>query len=116
MDLLQKYSAAELFYELDETFIIQIEESLTVKQSGDLIVDIELLVPKLKKVNHKSQLLAGVLQTGGEPIYYAIRFINEERHSPYFFQFIIIDTDQYLDFYNQKKAIKNGYRDDKRNS
>ena len=56
MDLLQKYSAAELFYELDETFIIQIEESLTVKQSGDLIVDIELLVPKLKKVNHKSQL------------------------------------------------------------
>jgi hypothetical protein len=107
MDLLQKYSAAELFYELDETFIIQIEESLTVKQSGDLIVDIELLVPKLKKVNHKSQLLAGVLQTGGEPIYYAIRFINEE---------IIIDTDQYLDFYNQKKAIKNGYRDDKRNS
>ena len=114
MDLLQKYTAAELFYELDETFILQLEESLTVKQTGDLIVDIEMLVPKLKKVNHRSQLLAGVLQTQDEPIFYAIRFINEQRHSPYFFQFIIIDADQYLDFYNQNKAIKNGYRNDKR--
>jgi len=103
MDLLQKYTEAETFYELDESVIETIDKMSPVKATR-IIQQIQKAVPSLERKNYRSQIIGGVLK-GNNPVYFALRYIYEEEEAPYFFQLLYITSDEYLDLYNLKRVI-----------
>jgi hypothetical protein len=103
MDLLQKYTEAETFYELDEAVIETIDRMSPVRATR-IIQQIQKAVPLLERKNHRSQIIGGVLKSNN-PLYFALRYIYEEREAPYFFQLFEITSDEYLDLYNLNKII-----------
>jgi hypothetical protein len=104
MDLLQKYTEDKLFYELDEAVILTFEE-LTILQSTKILLLIEKIVPNLKIVNKRSQIIGGVLNEEKGSVFFALRYIYEEDNHPYFFQLFSISSDEYLDLFNENKVI-----------
>jgi hypothetical protein len=103
MDLLQKYTEVETFYELDEA-VIETIDSLSPVNATRIIQQIQKCIPKLERKNYRSQIISGVL-VGNKPIYFALRYIYEEDEAPYFFQLTEITSDEYLDLYNLNKII-----------
>ena len=103
MDLLQKYTGAETFYELDEA-VIETIDSLSPVNATRIIQQIQRAIPLLERKNYRSQIIAGVLK-GNKPIYFVLRYIYEENEAPYFFQLTEITSDEYLDLYNLHKII-----------
>ena len=103
MDLLQKYTEAEKFYELDEAVIETIDE-LSPSLAAELIKEIQKSIPFLKRKNHRSHTIGGVLKSE-TPLFFALRYIYEEDEAPYFFQLLEITSDEYLDLYNLNKII-----------
>ena len=61
MDLLQKYTEAEKFYELDEAVIETIDE-LSPSLAAELIKEIQKSIPFLKRKNHRSHIIGGVIK------------------------------------------------------
>ena len=103
MDLLQKYTGAETFYELDEA-VIETIDSLSPVNATRIIQQIQRAISLLERKNYRSQIIAGVLK-GNKPIYFALRYIYEENEAPYFFQLTEVTSDEYLDLYNLNKII-----------
>tara|TARA_R110000824_G_scaffold17471_3_gene70832 strand:+ start:1923 stop:2234 length:312 start_codon:yes stop_codon:yes gene_type:complete len=103
MDLLQKYTEAEKFYELDEAVIETIDE-LSPSLAAELIKEIQKSIPFLKRKNHRSHIIGGVIKSK-TPLFFALRYIYEEDEAPYFFQLLEITSDEYLDLYNLNKII-----------
>ncbi len=103
MDLLQKYTEADRFYELDEA-VIETIDSLSPVNATRVIQQIQKCIPLLERKNHRSQIIGGVLK-GNKPLFFAMRYIYEELDAPYFFQLIKISSDEYLDLYNLNKII-----------
>ena len=103
MDLLQKYTEADKFYELDEA-VIETIDSLSPVNATRVIQQIQKCIPLLERKNHRSQIIGGVLK-GNKPLFFAMRYIYEELDAPYFFQLIKISSDEYLDLYNLNKII-----------
>ena len=97
MDLLQKYTEADRFYELDEA-VIETIDTLSPVYATRIIQQIQKCIPLLERKNHRSQIIGGVLK-GNKPLFFAMRYIYEERDAPYFFQLIKISSDEYLDLY-----------------
>lgn len=103
MDLLQKYTGADTFYELDEA-VIETIDTLSPVRATKIIIEIQKALPKLERKNYRSQIIGFVL-SGRNPVYFALRYIYEENEAPYFFQLFEITSDEYLDLYNQNKII-----------
>lgn len=103
MDLLQKYTGAETFYELDEA-VIETIDSLSPVRATKIIIEIQKALPKLERKNYRSQIIGCVL-SGSNPVYFAFRYIYEDHEAPYFFQLFQITSDEYLDLYNLNKII-----------
>ena len=103
MDLLQKYTEADRFYELDEA-VIETIDSLSPVNATRIIQQIQKCIPLLERKNHRSQIIGGVLK-GNKPLFFAMRHIYEELDAPYFFQLMVISSDEYLDLYNLNKII-----------
>lgn len=103
MDLLQKYTEADTFYELDEA-VIETIEKMPPTRVAKIIQEIQKAIPSLERKNYRSQIIGGVLK-GSNPLYFALRYIYEEQQSPYFFQLLEITSDEYLDLYNLNKII-----------
>ena len=103
MDLLQKYTEAETFYELDEA-VIETIDTLSPVNATRIIQQIQKCIPLLERKNHRSQIIGGVLK-GNKPLFFAMRYIYEELDAPYFFQLIETSSDEYLDLYNLNKII-----------
>ena len=103
MDLLQKYTGADTFYELDEA-VIETIDTLSPVRATKIIIEIQKALPKLERKNYRSQIIGFVL-SGINPVYFALRYIYEENEAPYFFQLFEITSDEYLDLYNLNKII-----------
>ena len=104
MDLLQKYTEAKNFYELDESVILTLED-LDLKLATLIVLKIESAVKQIKEKSKRSQSIGGVIELE-EPVYFSLKFIYEKGESPYFFQIYNITSDEYLDLYNLNKIIK----------
>ena len=71
MDLLQKYTGAETFYELDEA-VIETIDSLSPVNATRIIQQIQKCIPNLERKNYRSHFISGVLK-GNKPMYFALR-------------------------------------------
>lgn len=103
MDLLQKYTKDEIYYELDEA-ILKTLDNMNPILSDKMIIQIQKAADKVQRKNRRSQLIGGVLR-GRDPVYFALRYVYEDYEPPYFFQLFDITSDEYLDLYNQNKII-----------
>lgn len=103
MDLLQKYTEADMFYELDESVIETIDKMSPVR-AARIIQQIQKAIPSLERKNYRSQIIGGVLKSE-KPVFFALRYIYEDQEAPYFFQLLDITSDEYLDLYNLNRVI-----------
>jgi len=107
MDLLQRYTTDDFYYELEEKFLETLEE-LPVKYSSSIISQLDKAVidiienPHQKISKNKYGTLAGVVRED-QPLYFSINYLNFKNKYPVFYQLNIIDSDDYLDYINQIK-------------
>ena len=104
MDLLRKYTGEKMFYELDEDFIITLE-SYPLSYSASIILQLENTIPYMEVKKEGVQTLAGVVRKP-KPFYYVIKYLYFPNNSPYFFKLSRIDSDDFLDYYNDNQLLK----------
>jgi len=109
MDLLQRYTRDDFYYELEEKFLEVLEE-LPVKHSASIIVQLDRAVVKMinkNKTQHTQTefgTIVGVVNDNS-PLYFSVNYLNYKNSYPLFYKLNIIDCDQYLDYINLRKTI-----------
>ena len=111
MDLPQKYTGDEHYYEMEETFLEELENLPSIYSAG-IIMQLDRLAEemyeqnKLSKPSKRFGLIAGVVQLKS-PLFFSVEYLNSKSMHPLFFKFNVIDSDAYLDYINLNKTIKN---------
>ena len=111
MDLPQKYTGDEHYYEMEETFLEDLE-SLPSLYSAGIIMQLDRLAEEMYQENRKSVpakrfgLVAGVVELKS-PLFFSVEYLNTKTMHPLFYKFNIINSDEYLDYINLDKIINN---------
>ena len=109
MDLPQKFTGDEHFYEMEETFLEDLE-SLPSLYSAGIIMQLDILAEDMYQSNRRSAptkrigKVAGVV-TLDDPLFFSVEYLNSKTMHPLFYKFNIINSDQYLDYINLNKTI-----------
>ena len=109
MDLPQKFTGDEHFYEMEETFLEDLE-SLPSLYSAGIIMQLDILAEDMYQSNRRSAptkrigKVAGVV-TLDDPLFFSVEYLNSKTMHPLFYNFNIINSDQYLDYINLNKTI-----------
>ena len=112
MDLPQKFTGDEHFYEMEETFLEDLE-SLPSLYSAGIIMQLDILAEDMYQSNRRSAptkrigKVAGVV-TLDDPLFFSVEYLNSKTRHPLFYKFNIINSDQYLDYINLNKTINHG--------
>ncbi len=112
MDIPRKLSGNEYYYEMEETFLEELE-LLPPIYSAAIIMKLDMLATQIYKENRESKnfkrfgLVAGVI-TKRDPLYFSVEFLNSKSMHPLFYKFEIIDVDDYLDYINLNQTIDHG--------
>jgi len=111
MDLPQKYTGDEHYYEMEETFLEQLENLPSIYSAG-IIMQLDRLAEEMYQENRMSMpakrfgFVAGVVELKS-PLFFSVEYLNSKSMHPLFFKFNVIDSDDYLDYINLNKTIKN---------
>lgn len=117
MDLLQRYTTDDFYYELEERFLEKLEE-LPVKYSSSIISQLDIAVMEMiEDLNYKEKInkygtIAGVVGNK-KPLYFSVNYLNFKNRYPLFYQLNIIDSDDYLDYINKIKLESHENRTNK---
>ncbi len=112
MDIPRKLSGNEYYYEMEETFLEELE-LLPPIYSAAIIMKLDMLATQIYKENRESKnfkrfgLVAGVIAKHN-PLYFSVEFLNSKSMHPLFYKFEIIDVDDYLDYINLNQTIDHG--------
>ena len=119
MDLQQRFTGDEYFYEMEETFLEDLEK-LPPLYSASIIMQLDQLATEIQmeqketKATKRFGLLAGVVSLK-DPLFFSVEYLNSKERYPLFFRFSVISSDDYLDYLNLNKTINNEERKIKRN-
>ena len=91
MDLPQKYTGDEHYYEMEESFL----------EAEEMYQENRKSMP-----SKRFGLLAGVVELKS-PLFFSVEYLNSKTMHPLFYKFNIINSDDYLDYINLNKTIKN---------
>ena len=111
MDLPQKYTGDEHYYEMEEAFLEDLE-SLPSLYSAGIIMQLDRLAEEMYQDNRmfvptkRFGLVAGVVELKS-PLFFSVEYLNTKTMHPLFYKFNIINSDDYLDYINLNKTIKN---------
>ena len=111
MDLPQRFTGDEHYYEMEETFLEELENLPSIYSAG-IIMQLDRLAEemyeqnKLSKPSKRFGLIAGVVQLKS-PLFFSVEYLNSKSMHPLFFKFNVIDSDAYLDYINLNKTITN---------
>ncbi len=111
MDLPQRYTGDEHYYEMEETFLEDLESLPSIYSAG-IIMQLDRLAEEMYQENRMSVptkrfgLVAGVVELKS-PLFFSVEYLNSKTMHPLFFKFNIKNSDDYLDYINLKKNIKN---------
>ena len=89
MDLQQRYTGDEYFYEMEETFLEDLEK-LPPLYSASIIMQLDKLATEInmeEKENNKTNrfgLLAGVVSLS-TPLFFSVEYLNSKERYPLFF-------------------------------
>jgi|TARA_R100001460_G_scaffold12135_2_gene28016 hypothetical protein len=103
--LRQKYIGEIKHYEVDEYFVDKIRE-LPIKIGFDIAKQMDEMASYLPIKDFWEQKIAGVSNATSESYFYVVEYMHQEDVPPIFLDLHEIDSDEYLDYYNQNKIIK----------
>ena len=109
MDLSQRFTGDDHFYEMEENFLEELE-SLPPLYSAGIIMQLDKLAEEMYEENKQSiphkkfGLIAGVVQLS-DPLFFSVEYLNSKTMHPLFYKFNIISCDDYLDYINMNKTI-----------
>mgnify|MGYP001342412823 CR=1 FL=1 len=109
MDLPQRFTGDESFYEMEENFLEELE-TLPPLYSAGIIMQLDKLASEMyeeKKYTDEPRrfgLVAGVVAMQ-EPLFFSVEYLNSRSMFPLFYKFNIITSDEYLDYLNLNKTI-----------
>ncbi len=103
--LRQKYIGEIKQYEVDDYFIEKIRE-LPPKVGFDIAKQIDRAASDLPQLDFWEQQVAVVTTVLNTPTYYLVEYVHSEDVAPVFLDLHPIEVDDYLDYYNEDKAIK----------
>ncbi len=119
MDSKQRFTGDEYYYEMEETFLEDLEE-LPPLYSAAIIMQLDKLASEMYEENRKSMpnkkfgLVAGVVPLS-EALFFSVEYLNSKSMFPLFYKFNIISSDEYLDYLNLNKTIIHDNRNTKSN-
>jgi len=104
MDSIRKYiEAEEVYYDIDADVILELA-NLDYEYSEEIILQIDYFEPCLKKLNHFSQCVGGVVKHD-VPYFFEVEYLKEEEGVTTFLSVREIDCDRYLDYINSNKIL-----------
>ena len=109
MDLPQRSSGDEHYYEMEENFLEELD-TLPPLYSAAIIMQLDKLASEMYEENKKSMpnkkfgLVAGVVPLS-EALFFSVEYLNSKSMFPLFYKFNIISSDDYLDYLNLNKTI-----------
>ena len=109
MDLPQRFTGDEHYYEMEETFLEELENLPSLYSAG-IIMQLDRLAEEMYQDNRMSMpskrfgLVAGVVELES-PLFFSVEYLNTKTMHPLFFKFNIINSDDYLDYINLNKTI-----------
>ena len=103
--LRQKYIGEIKHYEVDEYFVDKIRE-LPIKIGFDVAKQMDEMASYLPVKDFWEQKIAGVSNATSESYFFVVEYMHQEDLPPVFYDLHEIDSDEYLDYYNQNKIIK----------
>lgn len=106
------YTEESSFY-IDYKFDIELSK-LSEELENDIILQIGKSIRTLPKKDYSHQYIGGVSFIGGEPTYFMIEYLNEQKRELVLLKLTIVDVDVYLDLMNLSKTIKNDSKTIKR--
>jgi len=111
MDLPQKYTGDEHYYEMEESFLEDLE-SLPSLYSAGIIMQLDNLAEDMYQRNRKSVPTKRIGKVAGvvamdDPLFFSVEYLNSKSMHPLFFKFNVINSDDYLDYINLNKTITN---------
>ena len=104
MDSIRKYIEAEqIYYDIDADVILQLA-NLDYEYSEEIILQIDYFEPCLKKQNHFSQWVGGVVKHDS-PLFFEVEYLKEQEGVTTFLSVNEINCDEYLDYINSNKIL-----------
>ncbi len=104
MDSIRKYIEAEqIYYDIDAEVILELSK-LDYKYSEEIILQIDYFEPCLKKQNHFSQWVGGVVKHDS-PLFFEVEYLKEQEGVTTFLSVNEINCDEYLDYINSNKIL-----------
>ena len=109
MDLPQRSSGDEYYYEMEENFLEELE-TLPPLYSAGIIMQLDKLATEMYNENlhtknpKKFGLIAGVVPLS-DALFFSVEYLNSKSMFPLFYKFNIISSDEYLDYLNVNKTI-----------
>lgn len=109
MDLPQRSSGDEYYYEMEENFLEELE-TLPPLYSAGIIMQLDKLATEMYEENLHTKkpkrfgLVAGVVPLG-DALFFSVEYLNSKSMFPLFYKFNIISSDEYLDYLNLNKTI-----------
>jgi hypothetical protein len=109
MDLPQRSSGDEHYYEMEENFLEELD-TLPPLYSAAIIMQLDKLASEMYEENKKSMpnkkfgLVAGVVPLS-DALFFSVEYLNSKSMFPLFYKFNIISSDDYLDYLNLNKTI-----------
>ena len=104
MDSIRKYIEAEqIYYDIDADVILELA-NLDYEYSEEIILQIDYFEPCLKKLNHFTQWVGGVVKQD-VPYFFEVEYLKEEEGVTTFLSVREIDCDRYLDYINSNKIL-----------
>ncbi len=108
MALQQRFSGDEYYYEMEETFLEELEQ-LPPLYSAGIIMQLDKFATEMyeeTKVTAKPRrfgMIAGVVALA-DPLFFSVEYLNSKSMFPLFYKFNIISSDDYLDYLNLNKT------------
>ena len=109
MDLSQRFTGDDHFYEMEEKFLEELE-SLPPLYSAGIIMQLDKLATEMQEEKKYADepkrfgMIAGVVAMQ-EPLFFSVEYLNSRSMFPLFYKFNIITSDEYLDYLNLNKTI-----------
>ena len=105
----QRFSGDDYYYEMEETFLEELEK-LPPLYSAGIIMQLDKFASemqietRLRDKPRRFGMIAGVVALA-DPLFFSVEYLNSKSMFPLFYKFNIISSDDYLDYLNLNKTI-----------
>lgn len=105
MALRLRYTEGEMEYEVDDYFISQLRD-LPSSVGLEIAKQIDWNAEYLPEEHGWSQTFAGVVTKHDPAVFFTVEFLKQPNENAVYLDLDFIDSDTYLDYYNENKTLQ----------